>query len=60
VEVIDLERANHLINRIREHNELLTEALVELVTHYRFDTLQALFEKIKEERPLDNNTNKKQ
>jgi CheY-like chemotaxis protein len=44
VEVIDMERANSLIDRIREHNRPLAEALTELVNNYRIDVLQALFQ----------------
>jgi len=44
IEVIDMEGATSLIERIRQQNEPLAEALAELVKDYRFDTLQELFE----------------
>jgi PAS domain S-box-containing protein len=43
VEIIDMERANSLINQIREHDKPLAEVLAKLVKNYRFDTLQELF-----------------
>jgi CheY-like chemotaxis protein len=46
VEVIDMERANSLIEQIRQQDEPLAEVLAELVKNYRFDILQELFEKI--------------
>jgi len=46
IEVIDMERANSLIERVRQQNEPLANALAELVKNYRFDILQELFEKI--------------
>jgi CheY-like chemotaxis protein len=42
VEVIDMERADSLIDQIREHNGPLADVLAELVKNYRFDTLQEL------------------
>jgi signal transduction histidine kinase len=47
-EEIDLEKSNEVIDRIHRHNPALAEILTELVQHYRFDTLQALFEEKKE------------
>jgi CheY-like chemotaxis protein len=46
IEVIDIEGITSLIERIRQQNEPLAEALAELVKNYRFDTLQELFEEI--------------
>jgi PAS domain S-box-containing protein len=46
VEVIDMEKANSLIDQIREHDKPLAKALAELVKNYRFDVLQQIFEDI--------------
>ena len=46
VEAVDFNKALSLIEQIRQHNESLADALVDLVKHYRFDTLQDLFEEL--------------
>ena len=50
IEPIDVDRAVSLIDRIRQHNALLTEAVTELVDNYRFDLLQEWVEPIKTNR----------
>jgi signal transduction histidine kinase len=44
VEAIDFDMVLSLIEQIRQQNEPMARALAELVTQYRFDILQALFE----------------
>ena len=46
VEAIALETTNSLIERVRQQNKPLADALAELVKNYRFDILQELFEEI--------------
>ena len=45
VEDLDVQAVNRSIDRIRQQNNPLAEALAELVKRYRFDALQELFEK---------------
>jgi CheY-like chemotaxis protein len=45
---INLEKANAIIARISQTNEPLAQALADLVENFRFDTLQALVEEIKQ------------
>jgi CheY-like chemotaxis protein len=46
VEALDINATKHIIEQIRQQNELLADTLSELVKRFRFDLLQALFEKI--------------
>ncbi len=46
VDDLDTNRANRSIDRIRQHNEALADALAELVKGFRFDLVQELFGKI--------------
>ncbi len=46
VEDLNTSRTNRSIDRIRQQNEALADALVELVRGYRFDIVQEVFEKI--------------
>ncbi len=43
VEALDVDTTNSIIDQIRLQNFPLADVLAELVTQYRFDTLQALF-----------------
>lgn len=47
VEALNVDTTHELIDRIRQQNEPLANALAELVNNYRFDRLQELFEKMK-------------
>ncbi len=44
VKSIDFDRAMEIVGRIRERDQDLADALAELLSSYRFDTLQKLFE----------------
>ena len=37
---------SQVIERIREHNQQLADALADLMKQFRFDVLQAIFEKM--------------
>ncbi len=41
-----MEAAGELVDQIAGTDELLARALADLITNYRFDTLQAIMEKI--------------
>lgn len=46
VQALDMEAAEELVDQIVEMDELLARALADLITNFRFDTLQAVMEKI--------------
>jgi CheY-like chemotaxis protein len=46
VDVVDFEKTMEIIEKIHAQDETIADALTDLVTHYRFDRLQQLLEKI--------------
>jgi CheY-like chemotaxis protein len=46
IQALDMEAAGELVDQIAGMDELLARALADLITNYRFDTLQAIMEKI--------------
>jgi signal transduction histidine kinase/ligand-binding sensor domain-containing protein/CheY-like chemotaxis protein len=46
IETLNTKTMNTIIDRIRQQNEQVADALAELVKNYQFDTLLALFEEI--------------
>lgn len=48
VDKIDFDGAMVIINRIRELDQALADALAEFLNSYRFDNLQSLFEEVKQ------------
>jgi hypothetical protein len=46
VDGLDITTANRIIDCIRQQNAPLADVFAELVKNYRFDTLQAWFERI--------------
>jgi signal transduction histidine kinase len=44
VSIVDFDASMEVLSKIKDNDELLAEAIEELVRNYRFDTLQGLFE----------------